>query len=140
MMAQFDLGNIRTLYNQYSSTKGQAGSALTEQVDALKSQLNSLISNHALIKQAADTYDQDFLDRVTSGRTEGVHGFWARRGVSTLQDWVLLLFFMTFAGFLAVCILYTVRFSSKKVFTILFILVFGPILAAFFASLLLRFG
>ena len=96
-------------------------------------------TDRALLAQAADTYDKDFLDRAETGRVSG-SGFWERRGVSTMQDWLLLFFFTVYAAWLIVCIVYTLQYSTKKLFTLSFILIGGPIFGVFLAALIMRFG
>ncbi len=109
-----------------------------QEQEKLAGQLSVLKAEHALIKQAADTYDKDFIDRAETGR--GAIGFWARRGVATLQDWVLLLFFAVYGVALLTFIGYAYKYSTRKVFTILFAAIIGPVIAVFFGAMILRFG
>ena len=120
---------------------GGADSFLTtrSQLEKLEARINTMRTERALMAQAAETYEREFLDRMETGRVGG-SDLLARRGVSTLQDWVLLLFFAVYAAWLIVFIAYTLQHSTKKVFTIFFTLLFGPVFAVFIGSIILRFG
>jgi hypothetical protein len=120
-----------TYFTGESATKNRTGK--------LESRLNTMRTDRALMAQAAETYDKEFLDRMETGRVGG-GGFWARRGVSTVQDWILLLFFAVYVAWLIIFIAYTLRYSTKKLFTIAFILLFGPVFGVFIAALIMRLG
>lgn len=117
----------------------RGGAPITSTPAKLEARLNIMRTDRALLAQAAETYDKEFLDRMETGRIGG-GGFWERHGVSTVQDWILFLFFAVYAAWLVVLIGYTLRYSTKKVFTILFILFFGPVFGIFISSLIMRFG
>lgn len=136
--AQQELATLSSYASNYFSQMPSMTDNM-RQKEKLEGQLSNLKAEHALIKQSADTYERDFLDRTETGRAS-TSGFFARRGISTLQDWTLFLFFATYAAWLLVLIVYTLRFSSRKLFTVGFILFFGPILGIFFGALILRLG
>lgn len=78
-----------TFTNTYSTQVSNSASS-DEQVKSLQASVKTLKAKLANIKKVSDTYDREYLDRVS---VTPIGGFWRTRGVSTLQDWVLLIFF-----------------------------------------------
>lgn len=88
------LNNTTTnLFNQYTIAQTASG-ALTGQNTKLQAEVESLSAKLAHIKMAGDTYDREFLDRSAGKRNDGVL---RRYGVSTLQDWLFFIFFISYA-------------------------------------------
>jgi hypothetical protein len=81
-----------TYTNTYSTQTSNTASS-EEQVKTLQGTVKTLKAKLANIKKVSDTYDREYLDRVSD---TPIGGFWRTRGVSTLQDWVLLIFFVMY--------------------------------------------
>ena len=86
------LTSIKDRYTTYNDLRQSSGSS-TNQNMQLQDTLKILKSKLANVKRVADTYDREYLDRVAD---KPLSGFWQSRGVSTLQDWILLLFFFMY--------------------------------------------
>ena len=86
------LNSIKDRYDRYNELKQSSGTS-TNQNMQLQDTLKILKSKLANVKRVADTYDREYLDRVVD---KPLSGFWQSRGVSTLQDWILLLFFFMY--------------------------------------------
>ena len=86
------LNSIKDRYDRYNELKQSSGTSI-KQNTGLQDTLTTLKSKLANVKRVADTYDREYLDRVAD---KPLSGFWQSRGVSTLQDWILLLFFFMY--------------------------------------------
>ena len=83
----------QNMFTQYSQIQA-ASKSLVTQSTGLQSEVQSLKAKLANVKKVSDTYDREFLDRSA---VKVPFGFWQSRGVSTLQDWVFFLFFISYA-------------------------------------------
>jgi hypothetical protein len=100
------LNNTTTnLFQQYTAVKN-AGSALTAQNSGLQAEVAQLGAKLASIKKEADTYDREFLDRTADKKPLGV---FRSRGITTFQDWILLIFFVAYGAICASLAIYGMR-------------------------------
>lgn len=123
------------LFQQYTAAQ-TAGSSLTGQNTQLQAQVESLNAKLANIKKTGETYDREFIDRSAG---KGSVGFARLRGISTLQDWLLLIFFVSYA-IICICILfYTVAASQEKLFAGVMVLTTSVIFGVMMSAVIMRF-
>jgi ribosome-binding ATPase YchF (GTP1/OBG family) len=84
------LDSVKDRFSRYDELRQRSATSI-DQNDELNNTIVNLKSKLANIKTAADTYDREYLDRMAD---KPLSGFARSRGISTLQDWVLLLFFI----------------------------------------------
>ena len=102
------LNNTTTnLFNQYTIAQTASG-ALTRQNTQLQAEVESLSAKLAQIKTAGDTYDREFLDRSAGKNNQGV---FRRNGITTLQDWLFLIFFISYA---VICIGFSIFVAGQS--------------------------
>ena len=132
---QFMLDNTTTtLFTQLDQTR-KAQTAFSEQHTQLQVDVANLSSKLANVQKGADTYNREFLDR--SGKN--TIGAARRFGLSTLQDWLFLLFFVSY-GVICLCILiFTVMVSKEKIFAGISVLSVSLILGVIMANVIIRF-
>jgi hypothetical protein len=88
------LESVNDMYtNRYSTLASNSGGA-NSQMNSLQNNVLALKAKLSNLKKVSDTYDREYMDRMTD---KPLGGFWRSRGVSTLQDWVLLIFFTLYA-------------------------------------------
>lgn len=123
------------LFGQYTDAQ-TASSSLTGQNTQLQAEVESLNAKLANIKKTGDTYDREFLDR-SAGRTN--HSAMRRMGISTLQDWLFLIFFLAYA-IISICIfLYTLSASNYNLFSSGAVLVVSVIIGIMMTAVMMRF-
>ena len=123
------------LFQQY--TAGQTASAsLMSQSSVLKAELDSLNTKLANIKKAGDTYDREFIDR-SAGKNN--MGFFRRRGITTLQDWLLFFFFLSYAIICIMVIVYSTAMSTQKALTFGMTLSLSLIVGVMMSAVVMRF-
>ena len=107
-------GTMSTLFTQLGQqTTNQA--ALVRQRGEEQSRATALKARLADLNKVADTYDREFLDRTRStGGIPTQPSFFARKGLSTFQDWLLATFFGVYALVTIVLLIYIVRISKTK--------------------------
>lgn len=89
----------QNMFTQYSQIQA-ASKSLVSQSNTMQSEVQNLKAKLANVKKVSDTYDREFLDRSA---VKAPFGFWQSRGVSTLQDWVFFMFFVSY-GIICMCI------------------------------------
>lgn len=87
---------------------------------------------------AADTFDREYQDRLELGL--GGASFWQRRGLATLQDWALFLFYVSYGLVFLMVFLYTMKFSKTRGRAAVVLLAVFAILGVMITGILLRFG
>ena len=91
-----NLNNIGNMYtNTYLSLKnGSSGSSQnTLQINKLQATLDSIQRKIDSTEDVISTYEREFKDRY---ELESPFTFWRKRGISTLQDWILFSFFLVY--------------------------------------------
>ena len=123
----------QTAYNTYSTqvTTTDTSSEQLANLNHEKLKLNSQIAN---IRKISDTYNREYLDRSTSV------GFWNLRGVSTLQDWVLLAFFGMYGLVILLISMVAVMYSRTPVYSVGIVVILGIILAIMMTAVIMRFA
>jgi hypothetical protein len=92
-----NLNNIGNMYtNTYLSLKnGSSGSSQNSlQINKLQATLDSIQRKIDSTEDVISTYEREFKDRY---ELESPFTFWRKRGVSTLQDWILFSFFLMYS-------------------------------------------
>jgi len=130
------LNNTTTnLFQQYTAAKN-AGTALSNQNSGLQAEVVQLGAKLAAIKKEADTYDREFLDRSADKKPPG---FFSSRGISTFQDWILLIFYIAYAAICASLVIYAVTRPGgtfQEAFTVLLVSV---VVGVMMSAVILRF-
>jgi hypothetical protein len=102
------------MFQQYMGLQTSSGS-LTKQQAALHTELTTLKGRLATIHKEGETYDREFIDR-SAGKKE--FGFFRRNGVTTMQDWLLFIFFVSYA---VICIAIIGYYTSTNPFNPFFL-------------------
>jgi hypothetical protein len=97
------------VFQQYIGLQ-QSSSSLTNQNKKLTAELTELKAKLAGIQKQNETYDREFLDRSAGKNNTGV---FRRNGITTLQDWILFLFFV---GYALICIIVLVYYVMNAPF------------------------
>jgi hypothetical protein len=131
------LTEVNDMYtNTYSRQVSGSGNSHT-QLGELDNEVVSLRAKLERLKTVSDTYDREYLDRMEE---KPLGGFWRSRGVSTLQDWVLLSFFVIYTfitiGLIILAVMNTTYPLTYEVFISLISFVMGIMISA----VLVRFG
>jgi hypothetical protein len=87
------LTKLNDIYTNNYLTLVSSDTPSTQQFGDLQAMYNRLKQKYDTKQDTIDTYDREYLDRRSS---EQPYTFWRLRGVSTLQDWVLLVFFIIY--------------------------------------------
>ena len=126
---------VTNLFQQYKA--GQTASAsLTNQSSVLKAELDSLNTKLTNIKKTGDTYDREFIDR-SAGKNN--MGFFRRRGITTLQDWLLFFFFLSFAIICIIVIVYSTAMSTQKALTFGMTFFLSLVVGVMMSAVVMRF-
>jgi Flp pilus assembly protein TadB len=126
---------VTNLFQQYKA--GQTASAsLTNQSSVLKAELDSLNTKLTNIKKTGDTYDREFIDR-SAGKNN--MGFFRRRGITTLQDWLLFFFFLSYAIICIIVIVYSTAMSTQKALTFGMTFFLSLVVGVMMSAVVMRF-
>jgi len=106
------LTRLNDMYTNTYLTLDSSQSPYSTQAGKLQATANNLQIQLNTKHDAIETYDREYLDRKT---VEKPFTFWRLRGVSTLQDWVLLIFFILY-GILCAGILLLALTSSYPLY------------------------
>jgi hypothetical protein len=99
------LNNTATnLYQQYTLQMSNSA-ALIQQNQDIQAQVTELRGKLASVNMVSDTYEREFLDRTSLGSTRTI---FQRIGITTFQDWLLIMFYIAYAilslGFVAAAV------------------------------------
>ena len=123
------------LYTQYVSAQTTGGNLLKQNTE-LQTQVTNLNAKLATIKKAGDTYDREFLDRSP---TNTKRGFFNRNGISTLQDWLLFMFFVSYAFISLTILIFTVMASRYKLYAGFMVFIVSFIIGVMMSAVIMRF-
>ena len=126
-----------SMYTQYQQLSGNQ-LALNTQKQQLDATLKQLQNEMTTIKDNAERYDREFLDRKNAG--EGTYTTAQRLGLVTVQDWVLLFFFGSYAFAILVLTLNAYKFAPRAGLGIGIILVLGLVFGLMTAVVLIKLG
>lgn len=124
------------LFQQYVATQA-ASTSLTSQNSSLQAEVTSLNAKLVNIKKVGDTYEREFLDRSATPEKRGIFN---RNGITTLQDWLLFMFFILYGIICLTLIVFTVYVSREKLYagTMVFTITF--VLGIMIAAIVMRFA
>ena len=133
--AQEKLIRAQHMYNDsYKAAKTSSNqiqhSNLAMKVSAMKSELAEMINTR-------EVHDREYEDYVQSGEKPTI---WQRNGLSTVQDWVLFLFFTVY-GLFVVGLLIAVSMSGTNVLMGLFSVILSSLIFGIMIStIIMRYG
>jgi hypothetical protein len=131
------LNNTATNLNQQYTLQVSNSTALTKQNESIQSEVANLKAKLASVNMASDTYDREFLDRtsIASPRT-----IFQRIGITTFQDWMILMFYVGYAilslGFIVAAIIA----SQQKALAGISSLVLSIMVGMLITGIILRFS
>ena len=130
------LTEVNDLYTNYSRQVRGSGNSYI-QLGELGNKVVSLKAKLERLKTVSDTYDREYLDRMEE---KPLGGFWRSRGVSTLQDWVLLSFFVIYTFITIGLIILAVMNVTYPLMYVVFISLISFVMGIMIAAVLVRFG
>jgi hypothetical protein len=131
-----NLASITSLYNDKYLTLVSAVGRYSEDRAKLQDTIDSLDTKIKLKNITLSTYDREFLDRRAS---EQPYTFWRLRGVSTLQDWVLFVFFVIYGIICATALLITL-ISQYPVYNFCLVLLSSVAIGIMITATIVRFA
>jgi regulator of replication initiation timing len=127
---------ITSLFQQYMTIQNNS-SEIMDQNTKLQAEVLQLNAKLAGLQSVEGTFNREFLDR-SAGR--GKQTFFQKHGITTLQDWILLLFFISY-GVICICMFaYTVYASKTKIFGGLMVLVISFIIGVLMSAVVMYFA
>ena len=130
------LQSVNDLFTNKYMTQLSNGESLSTQSTGLDDEVISLKAKLARVQSISDTYDREYLDRMPDKK----RGFFHSLGISTLQDWVLLIFFILYTiislGLVAIVFM-TSRYS---VFGAFFVAISAVTVGTLITAMIVRFA
>lgn len=131
------LDSVNDRFVRYNELKARSATSVNQN-EALQNTIINLKSKLANVKTMADTYDREYLDRMAD---KPLSGFTRSRGISTLQDWVLLLFFMMYAIIsIGMALFVVISNGANAMFNGFMILTFSFSLGVMLTAAIVRFA
>ena len=131
------IDSISDRFIAYNEAKARSAMSVNQN-EALQNTIINLKSKLANLKTMADTYDREYLDRMAD---KPLSGFARSRGISTLQDWVLLLFFIMYAIIsIGMALLVVTSNGPNAMFNGLMIVTFSFSLGVMLTAAIVRFA
>ena len=134
MLANLD--TIKSLYRDKYLTLGSSMGIYGTQKAKLQDTVNSLNTKLNLKNGAISTYQREYLDRKT---IEMPFTFWRLRGVSTLQDWVLFVFFAIYGIFCITFLLITFT-TEYMLYNFVLVLIASITIGTMIVATIVRFA
>ncbi len=134
--AQNLLTSVKGTFDNKYSTQVSNGGSLTTQSSNLDNHVLTLKAKLAKAKKISDTYDREYLDRMATSSSS----FWRSRGVSTLQDWVLLIFFTLYTIITISLVIIVFMMSRSPLFGTLITAGMGLAVGTMIVALIVRFA
>jgi hypothetical protein len=88
------LQSTKDIFTNTYLTQVSNSRSSNSQLSSLNQNIKVLKAKLANVKNISDTYDREYQDRMVD---KPLSGFWRNRGVVSLQDWVILFFFVVYA-------------------------------------------
>lgn len=131
------LNNTATNLNQQYTLQVSNSAALAKQNESIQSHVTTLKAKLASVNMASDTYDREFMDRtsIASPRT-----FFQRVGITTFQDWIVLMFYVSYAILSLGFIVAAVAASQQKALAGISSLILSIIIGMLITGIILRFS
>ena len=131
-----NLAYIGSLYRDKYLTLGSSMGIYGQQKAELQDTLASLNTKIKLKNSALSTYEREYLDRK---KIEQPFTFWRLRGVSTLQDWVLFIFFAIYGIICATALLITFT-SDYPLYNFAIVLIGSVAVGVMITATIVRFA
>ena len=129
------LDNTATdLFSRYKTLQSTT-MALNAQKTTLEGDVQALKARLSNIREAGETYDREFIDR-SAGKNN--YGTFRRNGISTLQDWIFLIFFASY-GIICFCLLLSTITSANPVTNATLVIVISFIIGIMMTAVIMRF-
>jgi hypothetical protein len=125
-----DLNNELTLLKASGRTVVSQADSISEQADHLRNKLSD-------IRKDAETYNQEFLDRLN---TSGTPGFTKLRGLTTLQDWVLFFFYIIYVIICIAITIFAVSMTRYKLYAATVVIAFSVMIGCMMTAVIIRFA
>jgi hypothetical protein len=130
------LNNTATnLFQQYITVQNSS-SSIGNQSRGLTAELIGLKSKLAAIQKEGETYDREFLDRSAGKNNNNV---FRRNGISTLQDWLLFIFFVAYAVIAVSMIAFVASSAINKLYVAAMGLAIALIFGVMMSGVITRF-
>jgi hypothetical protein len=134
-----NLNNIGNMYtNTYLSLKsGSSGSTQNSlQINKLQATIDSIQRKIDSTEDVISTYEREFKDRY---EFDSPFTFWRKRGISTLQDWILFVFFLVY-GLVSLCLVGLCFNTEDIVYNIIVVTSCCFVIAILLAAIIVRFA
>jgi hypothetical protein len=132
------LSNSQGQFDAYQQMKTAQASSIRQR-EELENEKNRLQAELANARKGAEAYDREFLDRTRAGMDKPSRT--ATYGISTLQDWVLFLFYISYAAAtLALAGFIGMRAQSNKIVGVVGVLLGSAFLGILFSMVIVRFA
>ena len=122
------------MHQQYTLAKG-ASSSTVNQNNTLQGELDQLKARLANIRQESEKYDREFLDYSSGGGSSR----FTRWGISTLQDWLLLFFFFSYAFICVFLIVFATNAAGFSISTLVSQVVGAIVFGIMMSAVIMRF-
>lgn len=130
------LNNTATNIFQQYTTVQKSSISITNQSDGLNAELIGLQSKLKNIEKQSETYDREFLDR-SAGKSN--HNVFRRNGITTLQDWLLFIFFIAYAVISLSIIIYIISVSTSKLYVGIMGIALSVVFGVMMSGVIIRF-
>ena len=131
-----NLASITSLYTDKYLTLQSSMGIYTKQRNELRDAVAALDTKIQLKNTAISTHEREYLDRKA---VENPFTFWRLRGVSTLQDWVLFVFFTVY-GVLCLTALLVTLVSQYPVYNFIIVLLSSVTIGIMITATIVRFA
>ena len=131
------LTEVNDIYtNQYLAMASNGSSAFLAQKRTLEEKLARMAHQVSAKNEIIETYDREYLDRKTH---ETPFSFWRLRGLSTLQDWVLFIFFFIYA-LICLALLTVTLYTQNVVYNFIIMLIVSFSIGVILVGTIVRFA
>ena len=139
-----DTTEVNTLLNSTAANANTiltrlkaSGNTVVSQADSISEQADHLRNTLSDIRKDAETYNQEFLDRL---HTTGTPGFTKLRGLTTLQDWVLFFFYIMYAIICIGITIFAVSVTRYKLYAATVVIAFSVMIGCMMTAVIIRFA
>jgi len=131
------LTQVTDIYtNRYLTLQSNGNSVIVAQKKKLEETLARMTSQLQEKNHIIETYDREYLDRKIH---DTPFTFWRLRGFSTLQDWVLFIFFFIYA-LICLALLTVTLYTPNKLYNFVIILITSFSIGVILVGTIVRFA
>ena len=134
-----NLNNIGSMYTNTYLSLQRSASASTQnslQTKKLQATVDSLQRKIDSTNDIISTYEREFKDRY---ELESPFTFWRKQGVSTLQYWILLSFFLMY-GLVCLCLIGLCFNTQYMFYNIIIVTLCSFVVVILLAAIIVRFA